>query len=90
MDPKFLVRASKFFSSILRHNAEKEGIEMRKDGFVRLNDLMAHKTIKKWKLTRGHVDRVVNDNNKKRFEMKQEEGGVWLIRAVQGHSITSV
>ena len=31
---------------------------------------------------------VVESNNKKRFELKQD--GIWFIRAVQGHTIQDV
>lgn len=34
------VRLSKSLSSILRHNAAKEGLEMRSDGYVRVDELV--------------------------------------------------
>jgi len=37
-DPK--IRLSKTLSYVLRHGAEKEGIRMRPDGFVLVNDLV--------------------------------------------------
>lgn len=35
------VRASKTLSYILRHGASKEGLKMRKDGFVRVDELVS-------------------------------------------------
>lgn len=34
------VQLSKTLSYILRHGAEKEGLKMRKDGFIKLDDLV--------------------------------------------------
>jgi 2'-phosphotransferase len=34
------VRTSKILAYILRHGAEKEGLAIRSDGFVKLNDVV--------------------------------------------------
>jgi len=34
-------RISRTMSSILRHNAEKQGVPMRKDGYVKVSDLVS-------------------------------------------------
>lgn len=34
------IRASKTLAYILRHGAEKEGLYMRKDGYIKLNDVV--------------------------------------------------
>lgn len=48
----------------------------------------------RFKATFADVQAVVNENNKKRFELKQEQNALgadtWFIRAVQGHSIEAV
>ena len=38
------VRISKTLSYILRHGAQKEGLEMRSDGFIKLDDLVCSST----------------------------------------------
>ena len=35
------VKFSKALSSILRHNAAKEGLKMRDDGFIKVDDLVS-------------------------------------------------
>jgi len=62
---------------------------MRADGYIYVSDLLAVSSLKKQKVTLPQVQHIVNSNDKKRFELK-EEGGVMLIRAVQGHTITAV
>ncbi|CAG8566938.1 15079_t:CDS:10, partial [Acaulospora colombiana] len=84
------VRLSKLLSNILRHSALKEGIKIRDDGYVNVEELMGHpkfagKTFK-------DIQFVVDNNDKQRFTLIQEiQDGVpvWLIRANQGHSIES-
>jgi 2'-phosphotransferase len=34
------VKASKALAYILRHGAEKEGLDMRSDGYIKLNDVV--------------------------------------------------
>ncbi|KAF9384685.1 hypothetical protein CPB97_005452 [Podila verticillata] len=90
------VQLSKALSWLLRHNAESQGIAIRADGFCLLSDVMAHSKFKKF--TVADVMAVVETNDKKRFEVMEEEitgkdGAVTtktFIRAVQGHSIKAV
>ena len=83
------VRVSKQMSYVLRHGAEKEGIKMDSGGWVLMDDL-----IKCGKKAYKHLDlkfvmEVVDNNEKKRFEVKHENGLDW-IRAAQGHTIQAV
>lgn len=36
------VRASKALAYILRHGAEKEGLHIRSDGYIRLDDVVSY------------------------------------------------
>jgi RNA:NAD 2'-phosphotransferase (TPT1/KptA family) len=47
---KKLISVSKAMSYVLRHGAEKEGIEMRADGYIKLSDLLAVKSLKQMKV----------------------------------------
>jgi 2'-phosphotransferase len=87
-----MINFSKALSKLLRHDAVNQGLEIRPDGFMRLNDVLSVKWIAKFKPTMADVHDVVESNNKKRFELKQDDTfpEMWLIRAVQGHSIAAV
>ncbi|GAA5849510.1 hypothetical protein JCM8547_000480 [Rhodosporidiobolus lusitaniae] len=83
-------RWSKTLSYILRHGAEKEGLKLRPDGFVRVEDLMKRPKLKGCDLET--LERIVRENAKQRFTMRAEPTGedgqeeLW-IRANQGHSV---
>ena len=81
------VQLSKYLSFVLRHGAQKEGIAIRPDGFCFVKDILDKPKAKKFTL--DHIKQVVEDNDKKRFELTEIEG-VLMIRAVQGHSIQVV
>lgn len=84
-------RWSKTLSYILRHGAAKEGLKLREDGFVRVEELvgpfpsrssLAELTIgtqmKRPKLKgcdMATLDRIVKDNAKQRFSMRPEPTG---------------
>ncbi|WP_412541347.1 RNA 2'-phosphotransferase [Longispora sp. K20-0274] len=72
-----VVRISKRMSKALRHQPERLGLTLDQAGWVPVEDLLAA-----LHLTRDELDRVVAENNKKRFEVV---GG--RIRASQGHSV---
>ncbi|KAJ2785379.1 tRNA 2'-phosphotransferase 1 [Coemansia javaensis] len=80
------VRLSKFLSYVLRHGATKEGLALRSDGSVALDDLMKHAKLRA--TTFEQIRHVVDTNSKKRFALFQEGPDQrWFIRAVQGHSL---
>jgi 2'-phosphotransferase len=89
---KQLINLSKALAKVLRHSAKEEGIEIRADGFCNLTDVLNVKYISRLNPSLADVQAVVEDNNKKRYELKKHEQfpDVWMIRAVQGHSITEV
>lgn len=82
-----LVMLSKFLSLLLRHRPDLLDLRMRKDGFVDvselLNKLRKRKTFK-W-VTLDDVKYLVRIDKKKRFELKEEKGRLF-IRARYGHS----
>ena len=78
------VRLSKNLSYILRHGALKEGIPIRSDGYILMNDILIHKRFKKSSLL--EIEQVVKHDEKNRYTLKDEDGELW-IRANQGHSM---
>ncbi|GAA5870646.1 hypothetical protein JCM3774_001713 [Rhodotorula dairenensis] len=83
-------RWSKTLSYILRHGAAKEGLKLRPDGFVRVEELMKRPKLKGCDMET--LERIVRDNAKQRFTLQAEPTGpggadeLW-IRANQGHSV---
>ncbi|WWC93102.1 uncharacterized protein L201_008068 [Kwoniella dendrophila CBS 6074] len=61
------VKASKGLAYILRHGAEKEGLHIRSDGYIKLNDVLARPKMREVDLQM--VLRLVEENSKKRFEL---------------------
>ncbi|KAJ3213414.1 hypothetical protein HK099_007404 [Clydaea vesicula] len=82
-----LIQFSKTLSYILRHGAAAENLQIRKDGYLALDEL---KKLKKLKgKTLDDFKEVVENDNKQRYNLIMEND-VWYIRANQGHSITSI
>ncbi|CAG8520679.1 11109_t:CDS:2 [Paraglomus occultum] len=84
------VRLSKALSYVLRHGAAKEGISMRTDGYVRLNELLSLPRFKTASFE--EIETIVKTNDKQRFSLineVDETTGVatWWIRANQGHTM---
>ena len=78
MDPKRLVKTSKYLSRHLRHQPERIGLTLEPGGWVRVDDLLRAASI-----TREELEEVVARNDKQRFAF--DETGT-KIRANQGHS----
>ncbi|MFO1066610.1 MAG: RNA 2'-phosphotransferase [Pirellulales bacterium] len=78
-----LVQLSKFLSLILRHRPDKIGLELDAQGWVAIDRLLSAAASHGRKIRREDLDRVVAENEKKRFAISED--GL-RIRASQGHS----
>ena len=81
---KDIVTVSKSLSKILRHDAGKFNIRIGSDGFCDLQEIFDKyfpKRLGKMP-TLADIQAVVEDNNKKRFELVQVSDSKWKIRAV--------
>ncbi|XP_051276980.1 tRNA 2'-phosphotransferase 1 isoform X2 [Dicentrarchus labrax] len=80
------VRLSKSMSYALRHGANQMGLDMGTDGFLFVEELLAHPQFHSYSLE--DVKRVVATNDKQRFKLCTHlEDGRLQIRASQGHSV---
>ncbi len=79
-----LVRTSKFLSLVLRHKPQVIGLELDEAGWVSVTELLEKAAAAGRPMTRAHLQAVVRENDKRRFEMDSVGA---RIRAVQGHSI---
>uniref|UniRef100_A0A3P9LB38 2'-phosphotransferase n=1 Tax=Oryzias latipes TaxID=8090 RepID=A0A3P9LB38_ORYLA len=80
------VHLSKAMSYALRHGAKQLGLQMSTDGFLFVEDLLAHPQFCSY--TVEDVERVVATNDKQRFKLRSHpKNGRLQIRANQGHSI---
>lgn len=87
LSPKEAVQLSKLLSYVLRHGAVKEKLTISPDGYIAVNDLLQRPKFKN--VTMEQISHVVETNDKKRYELKND-GGVFYIRASQGHSLKTV
>lgn len=81
---KDLVRTSKFLSLVLRHRPEAIGISLDEAGWTPVAELLAAAARHGRPLTRALLERVVADNDKRRFAFSDDGK---RIRAHQGHSV---
>ena len=65
-----MINVSKAMSYVLRHGAEKEGLLIRSDGYIYLADLLNVKSLEKMNAGVPEVEYIVQNNDKKRFELK--------------------
>ncbi|XP_039975561.1 tRNA 2'-phosphotransferase 1 isoform X2 [Xiphias gladius] len=80
------VRLSKSMSYALRHGASQMGLQMGTDGFLFVEELLAHPQFRLY--SSEDVERVVATNDKQRFKLRSHpEDGRLQIRANQGHSV---
>ncbi|TFK25104.1 phosphotransferase KptA/Tpt1, partial [Coprinopsis marcescibilis] len=99
------VRVSKTLSWLLRHGAANEGLPIRKDGFIKVDDVLNHPKLKAVSLGLNGLQDIVKADSKQRYSLIYEaegEGasaavpadesneGTWWIKANQGHSIKTV
>lgn len=76
-------------SWLLRHGAEKSGLSIRPDGYVPYDQVLNCQKFRNWKVTDEFIRSVVENNDKKRFEMMTENNQTF-IRATQGHSMAII
>lgn len=93
---------SKQLSWLLRHGLDKSGLEIRSDGYVRLDKLvypfialtnvyLSHPKFRQYTL--DEIRHVVDTNDKQRFNitsLETPDGLKEFIRANQGHSIKAI
>ncbi|KAH7685701.1 Phosphotransferase KptA/Tpt1 protein [Dioscorea alata] len=84
----------RLLTRILRHQASELKLDMRSDGYVRVRDLLMLNvtTLARFPLRSHSVDEVkeaVRRDNKQRFGLLEENGEL-LIRANQGHTISTI
>jgi putative RNA 2'-phosphotransferase len=78
------IRISKFLSLILRHKPDVIGLELDKNGWASIDDVICLTAANGKNLERGVIEEVVATNDKKRFRISSDGN---MIRANQGHSI---
>lgn len=81
---------SKAMLYLLRHGAVKEKLDIDSRGFVELSRLLNHPRIKTHRASEEEVEKIVAENDKKRFSIEVREDGKKYICANQGHSLALV
>ena len=76
---------SKFLSLILRHKPETINLELDKNGWADIEELIEKSKSRKQYFTRELLDEIVRTDNKQRYTYNEDKS---KIRANQGHSIT--
>lgn len=79
-------RLSKTLSFVLRHKAPELGLTILPGGYIPVAELLAHHMFRRY--SREDIVRVVDQNQKKRFDLKSDPVKGDLIAANQGHSYT--
>ncbi len=77
-------QTSKFLSLVLRHQPELIGIELNKNGWVSMDELINAANRNGKNLDREQILQVVYENDKQRFALSDD---ATRIRANQGHSV---
>jgi len=89
------IRISKSLSWLLRHGAEKAGLNIRQDGYAKVSDVLSNPMFRD--VTFTHLQDIVKRDQKSRYHLlfePQTSGSagadVWWIRANQGHSMKTI
>eukprot|EP00698_Gefionella_okellyi_P012908 TRINITY_DN3507_c0_g1_i4.p2 TRINITY_DN3507_c0_g1~~TRINITY_DN3507_c0_g1_i4.p2 ORF type:complete len:303 (-),score=65.49 TRINITY_DN3507_c0_g1_i4:1894-2742(-) len=80
-------KVSMNLTTFLRHRGGRAGLNIRADGFVLLDEMLALKQFQG--VTRERIEEIVRTSDKQRFAL-QLEGDQWYIRANQGHTMKHV
>ncbi|MFX4954922.1 RNA 2'-phosphotransferase [Acinetobacter baumannii] len=79
---------SQYLSFILRHKPEEIGLTLDLEGWANIEELISKsQPVKNVALDEEIIKNIVSNSDKKRFQISDDGK---LIRAVQGHSTTSV
>ncbi|KXS16956.1 phosphotransferase KptA/Tpt1 [Gonapodya prolifera JEL478] len=82
------VHLSKTLSYILRHGAQKEGLPIRSDGYVKISDLLTRPQLRQFSFE--DFVAVVAQNDKKRFMLRREdESGALLHESNDGELVAA-
>jgi putative RNA 2'-phosphotransferase len=84
INKKQLTHISKFLSLVLRHKPETIGIQLDKNGWIDVEELIEKSNNYGIKFDREVLNYIVETNSKKRFAFNQT---LDKIRASQGHSV---
>nr|WP_042365587.1 RNA 2'-phosphotransferase [Streptacidiphilus neutrinimicus] len=84
-DTRRMVRTSKFLSRVLRHDPALIGVDLDEAGWVDVAELLAAAAAHGRRITRAELDRVVAENDKRRFSFSADGR---RIRANQGHTVS--
>lgn len=84
---KQLKKKSRALTQILRHKAKARGLEVRPDGYVKIDDLTSLNGFQM--LTLENLKKIEADCEKQRFKIIEEDG-VYYMRANQGHSMPGI
>lgn len=87
-EEKELTKLSKTMSYLLRHEAHKHNLYIESNGFVNLDELIKSNPMKSVHATKELILKVVETDKKGRYELIDRPP--MFIRAVQGHSITTI
>ncbi|CAE7314010.1 TRPT1, partial [Symbiodinium sp. CCMP2592] len=80
---------SKALTQLLRHAAPRLKIPIQEDGYMEMGALLrAPRFWNQW-ITEAEVIDVIHYNQKSRFEVCFQQG-IYLVRALQGHSISHI
>lgn len=83
------VLISKTLSYLLRHGAVKEKLPIDAQGWVPVAVLLQHSRLKTNKATVEDIRRVVAENAKQRFSLREDAGQLYIC-ANQGHTLELV
>ncbi|KAF7345382.1 tRNA 2'-phosphotransferase [Mycena venus] len=87
-----MIWVSRELAYLLRHGAKSAGLPIRTDGYVEVEALLKHRSLRG--LDFAKLETIVHNDSKQRYHLLKElrRGGTecWLIRANQGHSIPDV
>ena len=86
------VTLSKALTKVLRHDALDLGVNMQADGFCDVAEVTALDRLRKLKCTLSDIEKVVQESDKQRFQLKDEKAGISSVQCndIQCNSSSSL